>query len=139
MLYSFADNSQPVVLFERGTPMREIDGSSKFLNIIMLAIFALALAYCGVGTTKIGDITGHPRDYAGKEVAISGEVTEVFSVIIVRYFTVRDGTGEINVVTDRPLPAKGEKIKVKGIVKEAFSLGTQTTLVLVEGLEKSSR
>jgi hypothetical protein len=71
-------------------------------------------------------------------VTISGEVTEVFSLIIVRYFTVSDGTGEINIVTDRPLPAKGEKIKVKGLIKEASSLGTQTTLVLVEGGEKSS-
>jgi len=118
--------------------MRKVYCDFKFLSIIMLAIFALTLVSCGIGTTKIGDITGHPRDYAGKEVTISGEVTEVFSLIIVRYFTVRDSTGEINVVTDRPLPAKGEKIKVNGVVKETFSLGTQTTLVLVEGGEKSS-
>ncbi len=118
--------------------MRKTYRDFKFLSIILLATIALAPVSCGVGTTKIGDITGHPRDYAGKEVTISGEVTEVFSLIIVRYFTVSDGTGEINIVTDRPLPAKGEKIKVKGLIKEAFSLGTQTTLVLVEGGEKSS-
>jgi len=111
----------------------------KLFSTVFLGIFILSLVSCGVGTTKIGDITGHPRDYAGKEVTVSGEVTEVFSLLILRYFTVRDGTGEISVVTDRPLPAKGEKIKVKGIVKEAFSLGPQSTLVLVEGGEKSSR
>ena len=92
-----------------------------------------------MGTTKIGNITGHPRDYAGKEVIISGEVTEIFSLFIIRYFTVRDRTGEITVVTDRPLPAKGEHIKIRGIVKEAFSLGTQSTLVLVESSKKNTR
>ena len=111
----------------------------KLFSTVFLGIFILSLVSCGVGITKIGDITGHPRDYAGKEVTVSGEVTEVFSLLILRYFTVRDGTGEISVVTDRPLPAKGEKIKVKGIDKEAFSLGPQSTLVLVEGGEKSSR
>lgn len=119
--------------------MRKVNCNPKILSIVFLGFYVFSFISCGVGTTKIGDITGHPRDFAGKEVTISGEVTEVFSVIIVRYFTVRDGTGEINVVTDRPLPAKGEKIKVKGIIKEAFSLGTQTTLVLVEGVDKSSR
>jgi aspartyl/asparaginyl-tRNA synthetase len=99
----------------------------------------LSLSFCGIGTTKIGDITGHPRDYAGKEVTVSGEVTETFSLLVVRYFILRDATGEITVVTDRPLPAKGEKIKVKGVVKEAVSIGTKTSLVLVEGTEKPSR
>jgi hypothetical protein len=119
--------------------MRKEICSLKILSIVFLGFYVFSFISCEVGTTKIGDITGHPRDYAGKEVTVSGEVTEVFSLLILRYFTVRDGTGEISVVTDRPLPAKGEKIKVKGIVKEAFSLGPQSTLVLVEGGEKSSR
>ena len=119
--------------------MCNINRNFKIINVILLGFFALSSISCGMGTTKIGNITGHPRDYSGKEVTISGEVTEIFSLFIIRYFTVRDGTGEITVVTDRPLPAKGEKIKVRGIVKEAFSLGTQSTLVLVEGSEKNTR
>lgn len=92
---------------------------------------------CGIGTTKIGEILSHPRDYAGKEVTISGEVTETFSMVVVKYFVVRDSSGEISVITDRPLPAKGQKIKVKGKVREAFSIGPQTSLVLVETAEKN--
>lgn len=102
----------------------------------VLAFLVLALVSCGVVTTKIGDITGHPRDYAGKEVTISGEVTEVFSFFIIKYFVVRDGTGEISVVTERPLPVKGENIKVRGVVQEAFSLGARSALVLVEKPER---
>lgn len=103
-----------------------------FICILVLALFS-----CSLGSTKIGDIIGHPRDYADKEVTISGEVTETFSLFIVKYFVVRDNSGEISVITERPLPAKGEKIKVKGTVKETFSFGTKTAIVLVETTEKS--
>lgn len=119
--------------------MRTMHGNFKIFTLICLGILIISCASCGIGTTKIGDITGHPRDYAGKEVTVSGEVTEVFSLFVVKYFVVRDPTGEITVVTDRPLPAKGEKIKVKGVVKEAMSIGTKTSLVLVEGTEKTNR
>jgi aspartyl/asparaginyl-tRNA synthetase len=124
---------------KKGGLMRKMYCNLKIFSLIFFVLLIFAFASCGIGTTKIGDITGHPRDYAGKEVTVSGEVTETFSLFVVRYFVLRDATGEITVVTDRPLPAKGEKIKAKGVVKEAFSLGTQSTLVLVEGTEKGAR
>jgi cob(I)alamin adenosyltransferase len=51
---------------------------------------------------------------------------------VVKYFSIRDDSGEIAVVTNKPLPKKGETIKVKGKVQEAFSLGTETLLVIIE-------
>jgi aspartyl/asparaginyl-tRNA synthetase len=119
--------------------MRNVNCNFTIFSLISLVLLVLACASCGIGTTKIGDITGHPRDYAGKEVTVSGEVTDTFSLFVVKYFVLRDSTGELTVITDRPLPAKGEKIKIKGVVKEAVSIGTQTALVLVEGTEKPSR
>lgn len=100
-----------------------------------ICLVVLSLISCGIGVTKIGDITGHPREYADKEVTISGEVTDTFSFFIVKYFVVQDNSGEISVVTEKPLPAKGEKIRVKGTVKEAFSIGSKTSLVLVESIK----
>lgn len=82
--------------------------------------------------TKIGDIAKNPRDYAGKEVTISGEVVDAFSFFLIKSFVIKDATGEITVITNKPLPRKGEKLKVTGIVKEAFSLGDQNLLVIVE-------
>jgi hypothetical protein len=119
--------------------MKTSKSDVRLLSLMLCAILITSIVSCGIGTTKIGDITGHTRDYAGKEVTVSGEVTEIFSLFVVKYFVLRDATGEITVVTDRPLPAKGEKIKVKGVVKEAMSIGTKTSLVLVEGTEKTSR
>jgi hypothetical protein len=104
-------------------------------NFFATCLLAIVLVACGIGATKVGDITEHPRDYTGKEVTISGEVAETFSLLVVKYFVVRDNSGEITVITERPLPSKGEKIRVKGTVKEAFSIGAKTALVLVEGTE----
>jgi hypothetical protein len=63
---------------------------------------------CGIGTTKIGDVVGHPRNYVEKEVTISGEVAETISLFVVKYFIVRDNSGEISAVTEKPLPMKAK-------------------------------
>ncbi len=107
-----------------------------FVSGLFMCLLALTFFSCALGSTKIGDIIGHPRDYADKEVTVSGEVVETFSLFVLKYFTVRDDSGEIAVVTERALPAMGEKIKVKGTVREAFSIGSKTALVLVENTEK---
>ncbi len=91
-----------------------------------------ALVTACVGTTPIRDIVDHPRDYAGREVTVQGEVKGVFSLFVVKYFTLDDGTGSITVITERPLPKKGERIRVRGRVEEAFSLGDQTLTLIVE-------
>ena len=106
------------------------------IGLMIICVLVMFSISCDLATTKIGDISKHPRDYAGKEVTLSGEVMETFSMIFVKYFVLRDATGEILVVTERTLPAKGERIKVKGKVQEAFSIGTKTALVVVETPEK---
>jgi len=95
---------------------------------------ALLLAACA-RVTPIKNIVEHPRDYAGQEVSVEGEVTGVFSLIFVKYFTLDDGSGSITVVTEKPLPRKGERLRVKGTVEEAFSLGDQTLTLIVEKKE----
>lgn len=117
--------------------MNRVNIEKFSIGFLVMCVLIIISVSCGTGTTKIGDIISHPRDYVGKEVTISGEVTETFSMIVIKYFIVRDNSGEIPVITDRPLPAKGEKIKVKGSVKETFSIGTQTALVLMESKEKT--
>lgn len=102
-----------------------------------LLLAASLLAAC-MPATPIGDILAHPRDYADKTVTVEGEVKNVFSLIVVKYFTLDDGTGSITVITERPLPRKGEKLKVTGTVKEGFSLGDQSLTLIVEAPPASS-
>lgn len=98
-----------------------------------LALLIFLVAACeGIGTTPIRNILEKPRDYADKKVTVSGEVTEIFSFFIIKYFILQDKTGQIAVVSHKLLPRKGTTVKVTGTVREAFSIGDQQLLVLVE-------
>ena len=68
---------------------------------------------------------------------VSGRVVETFSLVVIRYFVIKDDTGEITVVTERSAPKKGEHIKVIGKVEEAFSLGDQQLIVIKENPAKN--
>ncbi len=99
--------------------------------------FSLLLVGCnGILATPINKILENPRDYSDKTVRISGNVTEVFGLFVVKYFVVKDKTGEIIVITKRPLPGKGTEITIKGTVQEAFSIGDKQLIVIVEDDEK---
>ena len=110
----------------------------KRIPIFGLAFWLLlVLTACNtLFPTPIAKIVQSPRAYEGKEVTVSGTVAETFSLVVVRYFVIRDDTGEIAVVTDRSLPRKGEQLKVTGRVQEAFSLGDQQLIVIMEAPAK---
>ena len=103
---------------------------------LLLILLALLVGCGSLFSTPIGKIVENPRDYADKTVTISGEVTQVFSLLIIKYFTVKDSTGEIVVITEKPLPKPGAKMKVKGTVREAFSLGDKSVVVIIEKSDK---
>ena len=103
----------------------------------VVLVFLLLCQCSGLMSTKIADIRNNPRHYADKEVTVSGEVTETFSLVVVKYFTLRDNTGDITIVTQRPLPKEGERLKVKGTVRETFSIGSESLLVIVEEPERA--
>jgi hypothetical protein len=107
---------------------------NKIPRMLLLIIFVTLFLYgCdSLFTTPIRKILENPRNYAGKTVTVSGEVTRVFSLIIIKYFVMRDSTGEVTIVTEKPLPKIGTKMKVKGTVQEAFAIGDQQLIVIFE-------
>jgi hypothetical protein len=115
----------------------------KGLGATLVAAVVLAIGgwyyFAHFHSTAIGKVVSNPRDYAGKEIVVSGTVTDRFSLIIIKYFNLRDSSGMIPVVTDRPLPAVGAKIRVKGYVKEEFSLGDRQVLVFQESASPAAR
>lgn len=86
-------------------------------------------------TVPIKKLLDNPREYDNKTVMIEGQVTDVFSFVVIKAFAVRDKTGEIIVVTERILPKKGETVKVKGRIVEAFSFGDQSITAFKEWRE----
>ncbi|MBI4595867.1 MAG: hypothetical protein HY730_05745 [Candidatus Tectomicrobia bacterium] len=112
-------------------------GRSGFLLVVLLLLLTLSAcqSHYFERTTPIKELLEKPRSYENKVVKIEGVVTEVFSLFVVKYFVVRDNTGEIAVITDRILPGKGERVKVRGHLIEAFALEDKTLMVLKEEKE----
>lgn len=81
---------------------------------------------------EIRQILADPRTYEGKTVTVQGEVKETFSLVVIKYFQIDDGTGNIGVVSDKPLPSNGQHLTVTGEVRQAFSLGDRSLTVMVE-------
>ncbi|MEW6109820.1 MAG: hypothetical protein AB1632_11740 [Nitrospirota bacterium] len=112
-----------------------MDRRKIYLNktAVFILLFSTILIGCDIFlTTPINKILENPRDYSGKTVTVSGEVTEIFSLFVIKYIVVKDNTGEITVITKRPLPKKGTLIRIRGKVEEAFSIGDQQFIVIVE-------
>jgi len=81
--------------------------------------------------TRIETILDNPKAYVGKEVTIEGEVTDRTAFFTtVKFFRVRDKTGEIIVSTKKALPEVRSTVLVKGSVDEAFPVGDQKFVVL---------
>jgi hypothetical protein len=108
----------------------------KKITLFLFLLASVAMACDGISTTPISRIIDNPRDYDGKTVTVSGEVTEIFSFFVLKYFVLDDGTGTITVITRKALPKKGAKVRVKGEVKEMFALGETRALVIIEAPEK---
>ena len=105
----------------------------KILRYMFVTLFILCMTACSsVFPVKINTILENPRDYADKKVTVSGTVEETFSLVVVKYFVLRDDTGSIPVITQGVMPVRGNEIKITGTVQEAFSLGDQHLVVLIE-------
>jgi hypothetical protein len=59
-------------------------------------------------------------------------VTSKVNLLVVKYFQLRDHSGEITVVTSAALPDEGKKVRVKGRVDQAFAIGSSRVVVIVE-------
>jgi len=102
---------------------------------VVAAPALLLVLSCGLLSTSTRDIRENPRTFDGRTVTVSGQVKGPTSLVVVKYFTLVDSTGEITVVTERSLPKTGERIRVRGVVREAFSIGDRSTVVILESDE----
>ncbi len=108
-----------------------------FIGISIMIVLAIAGGiwyYLGRGNrTSIGKILSRPSEYQGKAITIEGEVTDRTAFFVVlKFFKLRDRTGEITVVTRRSLPEMRSTVSVKGKIDDAFPIGDQKLLIFVE-------
>lgn len=104
------------------------------LIIVVIVIGAGAWYYFSqVRKTPIAKILSGPKEYEGKVVTIEGDITDRTAFfVVVKFFKVRDKTGEIIVVTKKSLPEVKSIVRVKGRIDDAFPIGDQKLLVFME-------
>ena len=106
----------------------------KRLSIILAMVALLAILVLTAGcATKISDIKANPAQYEGKEITVSGTVSEVFwlAILSTGAYQIDDGSGTIWVVTKVSPPEKGEKASAKGTISSGFKIGDRTLGVVI--------
>ncbi len=101
------------------------------LNILSGTAYSIA-------ATKIRDILDHPRDFENKEITVHGTVTNAVSLVVIKYFEIRDNTGSIKILTDKLLPSRDEKLTVIGRMA-VVEVGPERWVVLREDNDSSRR
>ena len=103
--------------------------------IIILILIGIGAWYyfSRIHSSQIKNILDNPKAYEGKVVTIEGEVTDRTSFfVVIKFYKVRDKTGEIIVVTKKTLPELKSILRVKGKIDEAFPIGGLKLLVFLE-------
>lgn len=115
-----------------------------------LATAVVALVGSAACATSINSVLADPSRYRNREVKISGEVADSYSLAERGVFRVRDGSGQLWVVSEHGVPRNGARVSVKGTIREGFNLGAlgnrinlppgvSAGLMMVEKSHKASR
>jgi hypothetical protein len=116
----------------------------------ILALGALALlvavATTACAAVTINKVLSDPGQYRDRDVSVSGEVTDSFSVGSRGAYRLKDESGQLWVVSEHGVPRNGARVVVKGKIREGFNLsglgdrlpaGLGAGLVLVESSHKA--
>jgi len=109
--------------------------------VIVIAVAGVWYYFSQVHTTSIQNIVNNPSVYAGKELAIEGEITDRTSFFgVLKFYKLKDKSGDIIVITRKSLPEVKSSAIVKGKMDDAFALGDQKLVVFMEeSIEKKDK
>jgi hypothetical protein len=108
-------------------------GIAILIIILILIGFGAWYYFTRVRLSQIQSILSNPKAYEGKVVTIEGEVTDRTSFFgVIKFYKVKDKTGEIIVVTKKTLPELKSILRVKGQIDAVFPVGDLKLLVFLE-------
>ncbi len=121
--------------------------SSRMAALALAVVAVVGSAACA---TSINSVLADPSRYRNRDVKISGEVADSYSIAERGVFRVRDGSGQLWVVSDHGVPRNGARVSVKGTIREGFNLGAlgnrinlppgvSAGLMMIEKSHKASR
>jgi hypothetical protein len=94
---------------------------TSWLFILLLSIVILSTACASVTINKV---LADPTRYRDKEITVSGQVSDSYSVASRGAYKIRDGSGELWVVSEQGVPRTGAEVKVTGRVREGYNVGS---------------
>jgi hypothetical protein len=109
--------------------------------IVIGAVAGVWYYFSQVHPTSIQKIVNNPSVYTGKELAVEGEITDRTSFFgVLKFYKLKDKSGEIIVITKKSLPEVRSSAIVKGRIDDAFALGDQKLVVFMEeSIEKKDK
>jgi hypothetical protein len=112
----------------------------KIFAIVLVGIAGAVIwfYFTHIQAVPIKDVLDDPGKYQSKPVTISGQVADRMSLLVVKYFLLRDKSGEIFVITNKPLPAINKKVRVTGKPVQSFVIGKEQLLVFIEQDQEKS-
>lgn len=111
------------------------------ISIVIVIGAGVWYYFSQVRPTSIQNIVNNPSAYTGKEIAIEGEVTDRTAFFgALKFYKVKDKSGEMIVITKKSLPEVRSSASVKGKIDDAFVLGDQKLVVFIEeSIEKKDK
>jgi hypothetical protein len=111
-----------------------------------LVLLEVVLTSAACAPVTINKVLADPSRYRDRQVSVSGEVIDSFSVASRGAYRLKDGSGELWVVSEQGVPRTGAQVKVTGRIREGYNLGALgaklpaglgTGLVLVESSHRA--
>ena len=106
--------------------------------LVAIICATLALTACP-SQTNIAKINSDPGRYRGKEVGLTGTVTDSYGIPGYGAYEIDDGTGRIWVVTRRGAPARGSRVGAKGYVRTGITFGGRSYGTVMEETDRRSK
>ena len=106
---------------------------SRRLPLLVVLLASVLLLTACPKRVDIGKINADPGRYEGKEVGITGRVTNSYGVPLVGgAYELDDGTGKIWVISRRGSPTRGAQVGAKGRIHSGVTFGARSFGTVLE-------
>lgn len=92
-------------------------------RLLALLIVAASLSAACASVT-INKVLADPARYRDRDVTLSGQVSDSFSLASRGAYRIRDGSGELWVISEKGVPRTGAEVRVTGRVREGYNVGS---------------
>ncbi|HEX5217530.1 MAG TPA: hypothetical protein VFV98_18850 [Vicinamibacterales bacterium] len=93
------------------------------LLALILVVASAAVGVAGCAGKSINHVLADPSRYRNREIKVSGDVVNAYSIAGRGVYQIEDRTGRLWVASDRGVPHRGARVSVTGTIREGFNLG----------------